>query len=818
MVIKDVANIKSKRLQMLKLRPSELGSTERVGKLIDRLFSERPKVCLHRARAYTEVFSNTEGEPTEIRFAKAFAKALRDLPPVIREGELIVGTPYCKIRGAAISPESDGGWMKDEIDDVAVRKWDPYEITPEEVQEFKEMMHYWEGKTMLDLWRKACPEKIVNKVIGKGWADSIFGAITYGGIHFTPPYEEILSKGFSWYEQKVRKALANIDQTDPTKMGRHHLYEALLISCEAVKKNCKKYSEKALELSVLEKDLKRKEELVKIADVINRVPYYGARSFYEAIQSVWFVNVLYNIESCALMLALGRFDQYMYPYYKSDLEKGILTRDQAQELIECLYVKINGNCKVPSSEGARSSPGYDLNQTICLGGVDRMGKDATNDLSYLCLEAAGSLRTINPDIAILCHPRETPYALKMKAVELNGLGMGVPKFANTETIKIGLMNFGYSPEESTIGWMHGCSEIYGPGCKQYGHTMAGNCNAPLALEAVLFSGRKRMPGQPGSGELLGLETGDCRQFKNFGEFLKAVKAQLSQQILDAHIATSWEQWVQARYFPHIMESLVMDSCVERGLPAQAGGAIINVGPGIAITGGLATLVDSLAAVKKLVYEEKRFSMDKLIKAIDANFDGYETIQKTLINHAPKFGNDIDYVDDLAREIFNFITDEVARYTMPLGNKNTAMIAYPMSNIMEGARTWASPDGRKAGMPLSHHLGPTDGLDINGPIANIKSATKLAQERHNGCTHNLYLVNVDSDEQLRRMVDLIDLYFNRGGHHLQFNCQDKVVFIDAQKRPEKYPSLMVRVAGYVAYFVELPKELQDQIIARTSQYV
>jgi pyruvate formate-lyase/glycerol dehydratase family glycyl radical enzyme len=817
MAIKAVENIRTRRAEMVKLKPRELGSTERVRKLMGMMLSERPKLCLHRAQAYTEVFSKTEGEPTETRFAKAFAKALQDLPPVIREGELIVGTPYCKIRGAGVSPESDGGWLKAEIDDVPNREYDPYEISLEEAQEFKEIMRYWEGRTMLDLWRKACPAEVVNRVIGKGWADSLFGAVTYGGIHFNPPYEIILRNGISWYEDKVRDALANVDYTNPGQMGRHHLYEALLIVIAAIKESSGKYSQKARELAGQEPDLKRKDELTRIAEIVERVPYYGARSFHEAIQAVWSVNVLFNIEG-ALMLALGRFDQYMYPFYKSDIEKGVLTRHEAQELIECLYVKVNGNCKMPSSEGAKAGPGYELNQTICLGGVDSSGKDASNELSHLCLEAAGALRIINPDIILLCHPRETPYTLKMKAAELNGLGLGVPKFLNTETIKSGLMNLGYSLEEASIGWAHGCSELYGPGCKQYGHTVSANCNAPLALEAVLFNGRKRMPDQPGSGELLGLETGDCRQFSNFDDFMGALKAQLAQQIRDAQVASCWHEWIQARYFPMLLESLVTDACIERGLQVQAGGAKINVGPGIVITGGVATVADSLAAIKKLVFEEKRFSMEELLQAIDANFDGYETLQNVLINHAPKFGNDADYVDDLAREVFDFITTEVAKYVMPLGNTNIAMTAYPLSNIMEGDRTWATPDGRKAGTPLSNHFGPTDGVDVNGPVANIKSVTKLQHERQNGCIHNLYLVNVDSEEQLHRMVDLIDLFLSRGGHHLQFNCQDKEVFIDAQKHPEKYPSLMVRIAGYVAYFVELPKEVQDQIIGRTSHYV
>jgi formate C-acetyltransferase len=298
----------------------------------------------------------------------------------------------------------------------------------------------------------------------------------------------------------------------------------------------------------------------------------------------------------------------------------------------------------------------------------------------------------------------------------------------------------------------------------------------------------------------------------------AVKTQIAQQIRDGHIASNWAEWVQARHFPVLLQSLLTDACIERGLPANAGGAKINVGPGIVVSGGLATLADSLAAIKKLVFEERKVSMEELLRAIDANFERYETLRDMLVNQVPKFGNDIDYVDDLAREIFQFVNHEAQTHQTILGNRNIASTCFPVSNIMEGSRTWATPDGRKAGMPFSNHVGPTDGLDVNGPTGNINSVTKLEYDRHWGIIHNLYFVNVDGQEKMHNMIDLVDLFCSRGGYHIQINCQDKEVLIDAQKHPEKYRGLMVRVAGYVAYFVELPKELQDQIIGRTSHYV
>ncbi len=425
------------------------------------------------------------------------------------------------------------------------------------------------------------------------------------------------------------------------------------------------------------------------------------------------------------------------------------------------------------------------------------------------------MKTPQPDIALLCHPRETPYDLKLKSAELIALGLGMPKFISTETIKTELMREGYSLEEAKLGFIEGCSTPRGPGGKHYGYPIGGFLNLGIAIEAVLYNGRKRMPDQSMSGELVGVETGDPCKFNIFDEFMAALKTQIAQQVRDCHIAQCYGEKVKIQHFPLLLQSLLTESCIDRGLWAQAGGAIINGGPGIIIAGGIATVADSLAAIKKLVYEEKRITMNELLQAIDANFEGYELLRRMLINYAPKYGNDINYVDDLAREIWQCCTAEVSKHVTVRGNRNVASVVVPTSHVVAGAYTWATPDGRKAGEPLSNHIAPTEQRDVNGPVAHMRSTTKIGLDRGFGTTHNMYFTNIDSQERLHQIVDLVDLYHSLGGHHLQINCQDKNVLIDAQKHPEKYPSLLIRVAGYMAYFVELPKKIQDEIIGRTS---
>ena len=372
--------------------------------------------------------------------------------------------------------------------------------------EAKQILESWQGRTLYDVWSKSCPEDIVAKAIGTGWADACCG-VFFTGYHFTPPWERILAGGLQDFEQQVQVRLAGLDRTDPRDMGQEHFLRALLIAIEGARHFAGRYAAEAERCLLEESGPSRKKELLRIMEACTRVPYQGARSFYEAVQALWLVHVILHVEGTGPVYTIGRFDKYMLPFYKSDLERGLITREGAQELIEHLFINMTNLLFMYDTQTAQGSAGFTQYQVLSLGGVDETGGDASNELSHLCLDAVQSVRTTQPDIALLCHPRETPYSLKMKAAEVVGLGLGMPKFMNTETIKTQLMDWGYSWEEASVGWNQGCSEPHGPGAKEYGHTAASMINLPLALEAVLFNGRKRTPGQAGSGELLGVETG-----------------------------------------------------------------------------------------------------------------------------------------------------------------------------------------------------------------------------------------------------------------------------------------------------------------------
>lgn len=791
-----------------------LGSTERIRRLSQALHSTPQTLCLHRARAYTAVYAETKGEPVVLRRAKALQRTLEELPVVIGDDELIVGRRACLPRSVPIVPEAHGAWLLRDLEGLPTRPQDPFDVRPEQVAETQQILEQWKGKTLYDRWARSCPPEVAGKAIRTGWADASAG-VFFLGYHFTPPWEEIVSSGLQPFEDRVRQRLTQLDCTVPNDMGKEHFLNALLIVVRAIRDFAGRYADEASRLATLEVDEQRRQELCQIAGACRRVPHQGARSFHEAIQAMWLVHTVLHIEATGPVFTPGRFDQYMYPFYKADLESGVLTRPAAQELLENLFINMTNNLFLYDSLTALGAAGFCQFQVISLGGIDASGKDASNDLSYLCLDAVKAVRTVQPDIVLLCHPRETPYELKMKAAGLVQLGLGLPKFINTETNKVQLMQLGYSREEASLGWVRGCSEPYGPGSKQFGHTAGSFVNLALSLEAVLFNGIKRTPDQNGSGQRLGLATGDPTSFPAFEDFMQAFKRQIAKQVEDAHIAGSYSEMAQAQAFPQMLQSLLTDDCIGRCLPANAGGARITVGPGVSFPGGWATVGNSLAAIKKLVYEEKKITMAELVAAIDANFEGHRDLQQMLLNDAPKFGNDDDYVDDLTREVFVFANEKAREYIGPMGNRNVPGTDVSVAHIAHGNFVWATPDGREAGTPLSDNVGPMAQTDKEGPVAHINSVTKLGLERQFGSIHNLYLTNVDSEEKKRLMIDLIDAYHSRGGHHLQANCVDKDVLLDAQEHPEMFPTLMVRVAGYVAYFRDLSKKVQDQIIGRTS---
>lgn len=809
----QLENASSESEQYRKGMKNALGSTERIRRLSMRSRSTPQTLCLHRARAYTSVYKETEGQPLFIRRAKAFQKTLESLPITIDESELLVGRRSCRVRSVPIVPECHAGWLLGDIETLPTRPQDPFQVPPEQMAEIKEVLSWWQGRSVYHVWKGLCPAEVSKKVLDTGWAGSAAGLFMFG-YHFIAPWERILGSGLKSFEEQVQARLDGLDFTNPHDMGNEHFLNALLIVVSAIRDYAERCSRQVARLAEDTADPERRRELLDIAQTCVRVPYLGARDFREAMQSLWFMHSMLYLEGTGPSISLGRFDQYMYPFYQADREDGRLTDAEAQELIENLYLNLTDNLSLYDSLTVEDAAGFTQYQTLNVGGVDAQGRDASNELSYLCLEAAKVVRSTQPDIILLCHPRETPYRLKMKAAELTQLGLGLPKYINTETTKTELMEMGYTREEASVGWIRGCSEPFGPGSRQFGHAAGTFLCTPLSLETTLHNGYKHGDAENG-GEPLGPATGHGRDFTSFDQLIDAFKKQLAHQIHDAHISGSYMELAHSQSFPLMVQSLLTDGCVDRCRPCNAGGALVTVGPGVQFTGGWATVADSLAAIKKLVFEDKRISMSGLMTALDADFEGYEEIRQMLIEEAPKFGNDIDYVDEIAREIFLFCTDEVKKYTGIWGNRNVPATAISVSHISYGNFVWATPDGRGAHKSLSDNIGPMDQRDKSGPVAHINSVAKLGLDRQMGTIHNIYLTNIDTDEKKHRMIDLIDTYHSRGGHHLQINCIDKKTLLEAQIYPELYPTLMVRVAGYVAYFTELSRKIQDYIIARTS---
>ena len=715
---------KSMTLKGMELREgqvTQLGSTERVRRLSAAFHKFRPSICLHRARAYTQVFKETEGEPASIRRAKAFARTLEILPAIILDDELIVGYQGCKPRCITVKPDVDTPWLKTQIDRLQQRDYDPYIVTEEETKEYKrKIVPYWEGKTLYDLWKKRCPEEISRKVYGTGYAN--VGAMMFQmGCHYNPDYEEIFREGLNGYKKVAQEKLRQLNPENSEDAGKEHFYKAIILVCEAIECYAKKYATKATELASKETNVERKRELEEIAEICCQVPHEAPRTFREAIQAFWFIQSLAYVEGTGPAISPGRFDQYMYPFLKSDTEKGILTGVQAQELVECLYLKMNGLMAFQDESTARFSAGYTPFNNLIVGGVDKYGRDASNELSYLCLNAMMEVKTPQPTLSVMLHTK-AQEKFWMKVADLAALGLGQPPIYNLNTRRLSCMTLGYSLSEATNCYIGGCDEPRAVGNMQYGSAVSVWCNLPMSLEHVFTRGLKRTSDRGVQKEKLGLDTRDPRQFSTFEDFKEAVKKQIDYQITLGNTACHYAIQAAIENFALPYQSMLTKDCLEKGKDVIGGGARIYVEPGVSII-GLADVADSMAAVKKLVYDDKSVSMEELCLALETNFEGFEKLRQRLIKEAPKYGNDIDYVDDIAVEILDYTVNCVWSKRSIRGNRPTPCSAPAAAIIHHGQVVGALPNGRKASQPTADGFSPAPGMDISGPTGSDKVSHK-----------------------------------------------------------------------------------------------
>ncbi len=828
--------------------------SDRITRLVDHLFEGKPQVESDRAVLLTESYKKTESLPMIKRRSAAFRHILENLPITIRPDELVVGSATKLPRSCQTFPEYSFDWLEKEFDTVATRSADPFIISDENKQKLKEAYTYWGGKTSSEFAASLMSERTHIAM-----EHNIFtpGNYFYNGVgHVTVKYGEVLAIGFRGIIEKAQKELDACKICDPNFNKKTAFLEAVIESCEAVITYARRYARLALDEAEKCTDSKRKLELLLIAQNCANVPENGAKTFYEACQAFWFVQLLIQTESSGHSISPGRFDQYMYPYYKKDLDNGTLTPEFAQELIDCIWVKLNDVTKIRDAASAEGFAGYGLFQNLIVGGQKAPGVDATNDLSFMCIAASMHVMLPQPSLSIRIW-NGTPHELMMKAAELTRTGIGLPAYYNDEVIVPALINRGLTMADAFDYNIIGCVEPQKSG-KTDGWHDAAFFNMCRPLELVFSSGMDK-------GVQVGPKTKPVSEMKTFEEFYDAYKEQMNDMIALMVNADNAIDIAHATRCPLPFLSSMVDDCISRGMSVQEGGAVYNfTGPqGF----GIANMADSLYAIKTLVFEQKKFTLTDLKEALDNNYgealpggqietltaqivaelvksgkqiddkaisdivsavkaSGNNTAKaaqykkiKEMIDQVPKFGNDIPEVDAFARDVAYTYTKPVERYKNPRGGRYQAGL-YPVSaNVPLGAQTGATPDGRLACTPVADGVSPSAGKDVNGPTASCNSVSKLDHFiASNGTLFNMkfHPSALKGQSGLESFCSLVRAYFDQKGSHIQFNVVDRATLLDAQKNPEKYKGLVVRVAGYSALFTTLSKSLQDDIINRTEQ--
>ena len=836
---------------MEKYNSSEIPKSSRITRLVDHLYAKMPEIESYRAKLITESYKETEDQPIITRRAKAFSHILHNIPIIIRDEELIVGSNSIAPRGCQTFPEFSFQWLEDELDTVATRTADPFYISEQAKADLREVHKYWKGKTTSELATAYMAPEAIRAI-----DHNIFtpGNYFYNGVgHVTVKYWEVLEIGYEGIMAKAQAELDKCNVGDGDYAERSRFLEAVIMSCQAVIDYADRYAKLALEMAEKCTDPQRKAELLVIASNCSKVPAKGATNFWEACQSFWFVQQLLQMESSGHSISPGRFDQYMYPYYKKDIESGAITRTAAQELLDCIWVKLNDLNKVRDAASAEGFAGYSLFQNLIVGGQDKDGNDVTNDLSFMCIEASMHVHLPAPSLSIRVW-NGSPHDLLIKAAELTRTGIGLPAYYNDEVIIPALQNRGLSLADAREYNIIGCVEPQKAG-KTEGWHDAAFFNMCRPLELVFANGMDQ-------GEMVGIPTGDVTQMATFDEFYDAYRKQMEYCISLLVNADNAIDVAHAKRCPLPFLSSMIDDCIARGKTVQEGGAVYNfTGPqGF----GIANMADSLYAIRQLVYQEKKFTMEELKEALAWNYGkgldeqsvkeittgilremtesgakvDADTVLKSVMNdqmapekmaryqeihdmiaEVPKFGNDIPEVDYFARDVAYTYTRPLQNFKNPRGGQYQAGL-YPVSaNVPLGGQTGATPDGRYAHTPVADGVSPSAGKDVNGPTAAASSVAKLDHFIvSNGTLFNqkFHPSALSGREGLEKFVALIRSYFDQKGMHMQFNVVSRETLLDAQAHPENYKHLVVRVAGYSALFTTLSKSLQDDIIRRTEQ--
>lgn len=792
--------------------------TKRMKDFREEVLDEKPYIDAERAILATEAYKENLNQPRVMVRAKMLEKILNHMSIYIEDKSLLAGNQATKNRNAPIFPEYTMEFVINELDQFEKRDGDVFYITEKTKEQLREIAPFWENNNLRARGEALLPEEV--RVFMETGVFGMEGKLNAGDAHLAVNYERILKDGLKGYEKRVKECKASLDLTDSDSIDKYCFYNAVLIVLDAVRTFANRYSVLAKKLAEKELDLERKIELLEISKICAKVPYEPAETFQEAVQSVWFIQLILQIESNGHSLSYGRFDQYMYPYYDRDIKSGNITEAEALELLTCLWIKTLTINKVRSQAHTLSSAGSPMYQNVTIAGQTTDKKDAVNDLSFLVLKSVAQTRLTQPNLTVRYHKNINKQFLD-ECVEVMRLGFGMPALNNDEIIIPSFMDWGVKEEDAYNYSAIGCVETAVPGKWGYRCTGMSYINFPRMLLCTMNNGVDLT-----SNKRFTKGYGYFTEMESYEELLKAWDKTVREITRYSVIVENAIDKASERDVPDVLCSALTDDCIARGKTIKEGGAVYDFISGLQV--GIANMADCLAAIKKLVYEEKKITRQELWAAILDDFSSPENkkIQEMLICEAPKYGNDDDYVDQLIVEAYDSYIDEIEKYPNtrynrgPIGGIRYAGTSSISANVGQGMSTMATPDGRNAFEPLAEGCSPAHNSDKNGPTAVFKSVSKLRTNKITGgvlLNQKMTPQMLSTEENRQKLELLIQTFFNRlHGYHVQYNIVSKETLIDAQKHPEKHKDLIVRVAGYSAFFNVLSKKTQDDIIGRTEQ--
>jgi pyruvate formate-lyase/glycerol dehydratase family glycyl radical enzyme len=778
---------------------------DRVARLRQRLVETRPEIFVERALLVTDAYRETENSPVVLRRAWTLKRILEHSRIDIKADERIVGCKTPLPKGSPLYPEFSVKWLEDELGALSSRAETPFDVSETTKKAIREsVIPYWKGRTVYDGIVKKAPAPAL-AAAREGLLFHYYMDRSIG--HITVNYEKVLKIGLFGLKAEINDHLARLSPAQNDFSQKKNFYEALLTVADAAITFAHRHAALASELADQCDDIVRCEELKKIARICRRVPEHPAGSFPEALQSFWFVHLILNLESNGYAISPGRFCQYIYPYYQADIDKGAIDEPEAQEWLNCLWIKFNELTVAKAGATAKASNTYVDFQNLNIGGLMADGRDGTNAVSYLCLNAHDTLRLTQPQLSCMISSK-TDKAFLMRACEVVREGTGMPSMFNDDVKVISLLASGKPLADARSGGVNGCVEVNAQGCDNMAST--GYVNLPKCLELAMNDGVSMTTGKP-----LGPQTGNVTDFETFEELWSAFSTQLEAAVSLKVAYDQAAKKVFAEVCPVVFTSLVMDDCIEKGLDFHQGGARYNAPMMCGV--GLGTLSDSLASIREFCFTTGQYSLMQIREAMAENFASQSLLQKQLWNKAPKFGNNDDRADSIARRIVKRFSDILSTHTNAHGEVYRANMIPTTNHIPMGHATAATPDGRFAGAPLSEGVSPVQGQDASGPTGVILSLAKVDHASTAGTLLNMKFTPtiLAGEEQLEKFSELIRTYFAQGGYHMQFNVVSTETLLAAQKDPQAYRSLIVRVAGYSDYFVTLSKDVQDEIIMRTA---